>query len=59
MTNADAVKEVEDVVNDNGMSVYQVNRITPTSLKKDDIPHIASGEYMVVDVSIAVPLPAN
>ncbi len=56
MTNAEAVKTVEDAIKKNGQFIYKFDGITPGTISNNDDIEIPIGRYMIVEVRVAVPV---
>ncbi|MCK4828260.1 hypothetical protein KA005_71690 [bacterium] len=56
MTNAEAVKKVEDAIKESGQFVYKIDGVTPGTIPAEDETKVPDGEYMIVEERVAVPV---
>ena len=56
MTNAEAVKKVEDAIKESGQFVYKIDGVTPGTIPAEDETKVPDGEYMIVEARVAVPV---
>lgn len=56
MTNADAVKNVEDAIKKSGQFIYKIDGITPCSFSEEEGTIIPPGKHMIVETRVAVPV---
>jgi len=56
MTNAEAVKKVEDAITNKDQFIYKIDGVTPGKILDDDETNVPAGSYMIVEARVAVPV---